>query len=142
MQIARLASVASSPHRLLAGAGRDCWTDVSVGPERHFHLIVKILPQKQGLELARLASAASSPPRVLASSPELAEIVRLICLRDLNSIWFWNWLNFTIETRSANLKVDKRCKFASSPPRLLASSQEPAEIVRLICPRDENVIFF
>ena len=45
---------------------------------------VENLQLKQGLLTARLASVASSPHRLIASSPEPAEIVRMICLWDLN----------------------------------------------------------
>ena len=97
---------------------------------------------KQGLRTARFAI------RVPESSPEPAEIVRVICLRRLNIPL---GVKFTTETKFANRKVCKKprllassrkvrkpCFLASSPPRLLASKQAPR--IPRSCMRDLNLI--
>ena len=135
-QIARLASVASSPPRLLAGARRDCSTDKAVGPERHFAL--KLLKMHYRNKVCksppRLASVASSPPRLLAGAgrdystdvsvgPERHFVLKLLKFYNRN-------------------KVCKSQGWQALPPRILSSSPESAEIVRLICSRNLNIILF
>ena len=139
-----LASVASSPPRLLAGAGRDCSTEKSVGPDRHFTL--KLLKTHHRNKVCKSQGWQAWPPRLLAGAgrdystdvsvgPELHFVLKLLKFHDRN-------------------KVCKSQGWQALPHRLLASSPDPAsslasdgpahpaEILRLRRLRDLNIICF